>query len=174
MVNLMTKLIVTADIHGSYNSWLTIKNLLKPSDKLVIAGDLFDTKFGNFSNTDFQPDFIKKELKTLEHHFYYVYGNCDTPSFFPGFDTQIQFTVFNKNLFLSHGHQAFNCHKDIDIIIYGHTHIYFLEKKEAQIVMNPGSITCPRNGIDTYGVIEKTGASIIDLKTGNKLITMDF
>jgi len=48
----MPKLIVTADIHGSYSSWLTIKALLGSNDKLVIAGDLFDTKYGNFSNAE--------------------------------------------------------------------------------------------------------------------------
>jgi len=170
----MTKLIVTADIHGSYNSWLTIKNLLKPSDKLVIAGDLFDTKFGNFSNPDFQPEFIKNDLKIFKHDFYYVYGNCDTPSFFPGFGTQMEFSAFNKKLFLSHGHRTFAHSADINIIIQGHTHLCFLEKKNKHIFMNPGSITYPRNGIYTYGLIENNCASIIELKTGNKLITIDF
>ena len=62
----MPKLIVTADIHGSYSSWLTTKTLLNSNDKLVIAGDLFDTKYGSFSNADFQPELIKKELKINE------------------------------------------------------------------------------------------------------------
>ena len=46
----MPKLIVTADVHGSFSSWLTIKALLKNQDQLAIAGDLFDTKYGSFSN----------------------------------------------------------------------------------------------------------------------------
>ena len=170
----MKKLIVTADIHGSYSSWLTMKNLLQPSDKLAIAGDLFDTKYGNYSNTNFQPEAIKKELNTFKHRFYYVYGNCDTPSFFPGFDTILEFSVFNKNILLSHGHRPFTYSANIDIIIQGHTHHCFLEKKDGHIFMNPGSITYPRKGIYTYGVIEKDSASLIELKTGNKLITMDF
>ncbi|MCD4722309.1 MAG: YfcE family phosphodiesterase [Desulfobacula sp.] len=170
----MEKLIVTADIHGSYTSWLTMKNLLKPSDKLAIAGDLFDTKYGNFSNADFQPQSIKNDLNTFKHHFYYVYGNCDTPSFFPGFDTTMEFDVFNKRILLSHGHRPFTYSANIDIIIQGHTHICFLEKKDSHIFMNPGSITCPRNGVYTYGVIENSSASLIELKTGNKLITIDF
>ena len=52
----MNKLIVTADVHGSFGSWLTLKQLMKPGDKLVIAGDLFDTRYGNYSNPDFQPE----------------------------------------------------------------------------------------------------------------------
>ena len=173
-MNPMGKLIVTADIHGSYNSWLTMKNLLKPSDKLAIAGDLFDTKYGNFSNTDFQPESIKNDLNTLKQHFYYVYGNCDTPAFFPGFNTLMEFNAFNKKLLLSHGHRPFTYSSNIDVIIQGHTHLCLLKKKDGQIFMNPGSITCPRNGIYTYGVIKSNSASLIELKTGNRLVTIDF
>jgi len=170
----MPKLIVTADLHGSYSSWLTIKNLLNPSDFLAVAGDLFDTKYGNYSHTDFSPESIKNELSTFEQPFYYVYGNCDTPAFCPGFDSGMTFSLFNKRIHLSHGHQAFSRPEEYDIIIQGHTHLCFLEKKGRQIFMNPGSITCPRNKLFTYGIIDSTSASLIDLKTGNKLSTIDF
>lgn len=170
----MTKIIVTADIHGSYNAWLTIKNLLAPSDTLAIAGDLFDTRFGNVSNPDFQPETIKSDLTRFEHATYYVYGNCDIPSFFPGFDMQMAFTEFGKNIFLCHGHYPFTSSENTDIIIQGHTHCCFLKKNGRHIVMNPGSITSPRNGMYTYGVIDKNGASLFEIKTGNKLTTMEF
>jgi len=170
----MEKLIVTADIHGSYTSWLTMKHILDPSDKLAVAGDLFDTKYGNLSDIDFRPDSIKKELKTFKHDFYYVYGNCDTTAFFPGFDTKKEFHLFNKKILLFHGHRTSNISDDIDIVIQGHTHLCHLEKKGNIIFMNPGSITCPRNGRYTYGLIENTSASLIELKTGNKLITIKF
>lgn len=169
----MTKLIVAADLHGSYNSWVTLKTLLKPFDKLIIAGDLFDTKYGNYSNNDFQPETIKNDLNRLHHDFYYVYGNCDIPSFFPGFDSTLAFTAFNKKIFLSHGHCSFKHSEHMDIIIQGHTHRCFLEKKNGQIFMNPGSITCPRNSLSTYGIIENTSASLIETKTGNTLITLE-
>jgi uncharacterized protein len=170
----MAKLIVTADVHGSISSWLTIKSLLNPKDKLVIAGDLFDTRYGNFANSDFQPKAIKKDLKTFKHDFYYVYGNCDVPSFSPGFDTNLQFNTFKQQIFLFHGHQPCSYSSDMDILIQGHTHIYSLIKKEGQIFMNPGSITYPKKGIATYGVLEDTGASIIELETKKKIIAINF
>jgi len=168
----MKKLIVTADIHGSYRSWTALKNMLMPLDELVIAGDLFDTKYGNFTHADFQPEFIKKELTAFANPFYYVYGNCDTPSFFPGFETQMEFSAFSKKLCLFHGHRSLSCSANIDIIIQGHTHLCSLEKKDGKIFMNPGSVTCPRNGIFTYGIIENKCASLVDFKTGNRLITL--
>jgi len=65
----MAKLIITADIHGSHGCWLTLTNLLKPDDTLIIAGDLFDTKYGSYSNTDYNPEIIKKSLKTFKNNF---------------------------------------------------------------------------------------------------------
>jgi len=170
----MDKLIVTADIHGSLSSWLTIKSLLRQGDSLAIAGDLFDTKYGSISNPDFQPETIKSDLKAFKHPLYYVYGNCDTPDFCTGFDTTMEFCVLNKKLFLTHGHRRCSYSAGIDIIIQGHTHQSSLEKKGAYIFMNPGSITHPRNGTYTYGVITSTSASLIELKTGNHIVTLDF
>lgn len=169
----MTRLIVTADIHGSHSSWLTIQALLKPRDTLAVAGDLFDTRYGSYSNPDFQPNFIKDDLSAFTHRFYYVYGNCDTPGFFPGFATKLLFNAFNKKILLHHGHRTSSAPGNINILIQGHTHLCSLEKKRGQIFMNPGSISSPRNGIYTYGMIDNTSANLIELKTGKTLITMD-
>ena len=169
----MTKLIVTADIHGSYSSWLTIKALLGSTDQLVIAGDLFDTKYGNFSNADFQPESIKKDLKKITNNLYYVYGNCDIPSFFPGYGMKKTFNAFNRQIFLHHGHRPYKKFSGNNIIIQGHTHLYSLLKNEGQILMNPGSITYPKNGIATYGIIDNNSVDIIELETGNRLISIE-
>ncbi len=170
----MAKLVVAADFHGRYSAWVAIKNLLSRNDELVIAGDLFDTKYGAFSNPDFQPDSIREELSLLKNSFYYVYGNCDSPSFFPGYSLTVAFTAFNKKIYLFHGHHHPEPSENVDIMIQGHTHLYSLEKKGPHIFMNPGSIACPRNEKFTYGIIEKDSASIMDLKTGKKLIRLSF
>jgi len=164
------KLIVTADLHGSYSSWLTLKTLLGPLDSLAIAGDLFDTKYGNYSHIDFKPESIKKDLARLNHQFYYVYGNCDSSSFFPGFENSLEFDCLGNKFFISHDHRSYSYSSDINIIIHGHTHVFSLKQKKGVVFMNPGSITCPRNGIYTYGLIDNNCARIIELKTGNTLI----
>jgi len=168
----MTRLIVTADIHGSKNSWLSIKKLLEPGDILVIAGDLFDTRYGNYSHSDFQPEFIKQEIKNISQKFYYVYGNCDVPLFFPGYGSTMRFKAFGKKIFLHHGHGSNVIPGDTDIIIQGHTHICSL-KKNTQIFMNPGSITHPRNNLYTFGIIDKFQAEILKIKTGNTLCSIN-
>ncbi len=169
----MSKLIVTSDIHGSYGSWLTILSLINKGDALAIAGDLFDTKYGNYANTDFKPESIKKELNLFKNPFYFVYGNCDLQSFYPGFDKYLQFEYESIKIFLYHGHMASDFDLDTKIIIQGHTHLCSLTKKKNQIFLNPGSISCPRNGMYTYGVIEKNWTHLIDLQSGKKLISIE-
>ncbi|MCP3942893.1 MAG: YfcE family phosphodiesterase [Desulfobacteraceae bacterium] len=169
----MTRLFVTADVHGSLNTWMTIKQLMEPQDSLVIAGDLFDTRYGNYSHTDFQPELIKQELQNISKKIYYVYGNCDIPSFFPGYEPRLEFKSFKKKIFLHHGHGNETVPDNTDIVIYGHTHLCLLKKKENQIFMNPGTITNPRNQLFTYGIIDKFQIKILDLKTGNTLSAID-
>lgn len=168
----MAKLIVTADVHGSLASWLTLKSLLGPGDALIIAGDLFDTRYGNFSNSDFKPDQIKADLARFSNGFYYVYGNCDVPSFFPGFEFSLEIHLLNHHIFMVHGHGHCRLpNNKIDIVITGHTHRYHLQWDDGSVFMNPGSITYPKTGISTYGVIDDDKASIIDLETGNTLLS---
>lgn len=168
----MPKLIVTADIHGSYNAWLTILSLMNKGDSLAVAGDLFDTKYGNYSNLDFQPESIKKELKLFQNPFYFTYGNCDTHSFFPGYNKQLQFEYESHKIFLYHGHTVPDFDRDTTLIIQGHTHLSSLTKKGDKVFINPGSISCPRNGLYTYGVIEKNQVHLIELRSGKKLISI--
>ncbi len=165
----MSKLIITSDVHGSYSAWLTILNLMDKGDSLAIAGDLFDTRYGNYSNTDFNPDSIKKELNSFQKPYYFVYGNCDVQSFFPGFDSHLHFEYELNKIFLYHGHMTSEFNLDTKVVIQGHTHLCSLTKKNDQIFMNPGSISCPRNGLYTYGVIEKNWAHLIELRSGEKL-----
>ena len=61
----MRRLLVTADVHGSHTAWLILKSLLKPDDILVVAGDLFDTRYGSWADNDFKPDALKEGLKDL-------------------------------------------------------------------------------------------------------------
>lgn len=47
------------------------------------------------------------------------------------------------------------------IILFGHTHIPYLEKTDELIIMNPGSLTRPRDGSDgSYGIIDIDGNEI--------------
>lgn len=166
------KLFITADIHGSLNTWLSILALAEKTDALVIAGDLFDTRYGNPCHPDFQPETIRQDLKTAGRPVYYVYGNCDDPSFFPGHASSLTFSANGKNLFVHHGFPRVPTPADADIIIQGHTHAWSLEKKGGQIYLNPGSMARPRTGSATYSILDDTCISIRSLDTGSPLKTL--
>lgn len=170
----MNQLLVFADIHGSYNAWLTIQALLSDRNGLAVAGDLFDTRYGSYGNSDFQPAQIRSDLKDLSSPFYYVYGNCDVASFFPGYDTALEFQAFGRSVYLHHGHRPLPADCPADIVIQGHTHLCGLEKAGSQIFLNPGSIALPRNSLPTYGVIDETGVRLIHLTTGEALVSISF
>jgi uncharacterized protein len=166
------KFLITADIHGSINTWMTLRALMAADDILVIAGDLFDTRYGHFGHPDFSPETIRKDLSAINQTVYYVYGNCDVPCFFPGHDHTLSFTAGNKKTFLHHGHLRVSVPSDADLIIQGHTHVWRLEKKHGRIFMNPGSMTRPKKGGATFGLFDDTGVHIMDLTTQTSLMTI--
>ncbi|WDP93009.1 MAG: YfcE family phosphodiesterase [Desulfobacter sp.] len=170
----MSRLLVFADIHGSLGAWLTVRALLSGDDSLAVAGDLFDTRYGNYGNPDFQPDEIRSDLRALNHSLHYVYGNCDAASFCPGYENEKIFEVFGKRIGIHHGHRAFSDSIGLDVLIQGHTHLCHLERQNGLILMNPGSITSPRNQLATYGMVDANGAALVELKSGKILAAIPF
>jgi putative phosphoesterase len=166
------KLFITADIHGSLNTWLTILALMEKSDALVIAGDLFDTRYGNPCHPDFDPETIRRDMATVDKPVYYVYGNCDEPRFFPGHGHSLTFSANGRTVFLHHGFPRVPVPNDMDIIIQGHTHLWSLEKGNQRIFLNPGSLARPRKGPATFGVLDQTHVSVRSLDTGTLLKTV--
>lgn len=159
----MSKLVVTADIHGSFSAWNIIKKRLSPEDTLAIAGDLFDTIYQSIDPPDFQPERIKEEFIKLNCRKFYVYGNCDDMEFLGGQSTQVGFKDNHSSIFLNHGHLRLPDLTDYDIIIEGHTHIPKLDVVMGKVFMNPGSPVLPRNGFKSYAVVEDRIIKIISL-----------
>lgn len=101
--------------------------------------------------------------------FHIVAGNCDGFCSFPDFDI---LDIEGHSIYFTHGHTSYvksgtdtlcrrakNC--GCDIVLYGHTHISDIEYKNGLYVVNPGSCSRSRNGIDTYAVIDITKEKII-------------
>ena len=89
-----------------------------------------------------------------------VIGNVDYSSDGPIHE---RLSIENTQFFLTHGHhyhvkQHLNHIRDVakqvsaDIVLFGHTHMPVIEEN-GFLLMNPGSISRPRNGYPSYGVI---------------------
>ncbi|MDY0222193.1 MAG: YfcE family phosphodiesterase [Desulfobacterium sp.] len=169
---MMGRLIVTADVHGSLSTWRAVRALVKKDDTLVVAGDLFDTRYGR-SGPDFKPLTIKHEIASLGTRFCYVYGNCDVPAFFPGYTYELEFSHSGTSILLIHGHAPVTDLPDqTTLIIQGHTHIPKLEKTDGFTRLNPGSLTSPRVGAPTYAIVENNRATLMDIQTNTPLIRL--
>lgn len=92
----------------------------------------------------------------------YVSGNCDYYN--PGVSAEEMLTFGEHRIFLTHGHRyhvksSLNMLREIidsgraNIVLFGHTHRAMTEYYGNGIIFNPGSISLPRDGEPSYGVI---------------------
>ncbi|NPV27176.1 MAG: metallophosphoesterase [Firmicutes bacterium] len=90
-----------------------------------------------------------------------VTGNCDFHS--PGPQEEIV-QAGKKRILLTHGHayrvkysylSLFYRAKEleVDVVVFGHTHIAEYQVMEGVVLFNPGSIALPRRGKATFGII---------------------
>lgn len=123
------KIIVTSDIHGK-------KEII---DKLLYDYD-----------ADMYLDCGDSELSDYDlKNFYSVRGNCDY-NYLPSY--RVINIDDNINIFITHGHlysldeMIKNAkYRNCNIIIHGHTHIKRFDKVDNLYILNPGSLSKPRN-----------------------------
>ncbi|MDR1323827.1 MAG: YfcE family phosphodiesterase [Candidatus Margulisbacteria bacterium] len=158
----MSRLFITADIHGLYAVWQKLLSKLQPEDTLVIAGDFFGNRYPQPNNPDYQPENLRQEFQDLANQKYFVYGNCDRPEFFPAQKYTLSFVYENKKILLYHGDSAVPA-GDHDIIITGHSHIAAIEAYGQKLYINPGSPFRPRKGRPSHAIYQHGQAEILEL-----------
>ena len=145
----MTRILVFSDSHGTTGKMIKIIETMPRVDGIIHLGDL------------------NRDIVTLEDTFfdipiYGVQGNNDYTGLYPN---EKLITVAGKNIFMTHGHYYLSgfspermkqlpATEKADLMLYGHTHIADVEHWEGRILANPGSISRPRRGEASYGVIE--------------------
>jgi len=157
------KVLVISDTHGN----LPIDIEKMRIDAVIHAGDVGDREF------------ISK-FKSVRN-FFVVAGNTDTTleNYIPqSLCDEIEgirfFLVHNLSaphrIIMSNYREIKSC--DPDLVIFGHTHIPAIEKKDGMIYLNPGSLGKPGlTGKRTYAVIQAennrvSSLEIFDADTG--------
>lgn len=147
------KIIIASDIHGSeyYMNKLKMRFEDENAEQLILLGDLYYHGPRNPLPKDYNPAGVAKILNSLYNDIACVKGNCDSEvdemiSDF-SFTENMQLYINNKKIFLTHGHKldADNLNNNFDIIIYGHLHTGFINKKDNVILVNTGSVSLPKN-----------------------------
>ena len=169
------KLFIISDIHGSLHFLKkAIDSFEKEhADYLVILGDELYHGARNPLPEGYNPKEVAALLNAYSEKIIAVRGNCDSEvdQMVLDFPMMPDYSIIlhqGRRLFLSHGH-IYNSGSlpklsKGDVFMYGHTHIPVAEKKEDIYIINPGSISMPKeNNPNTYAVLDEDIITIKDL-----------
>ena len=156
------KILIVSDTHGSLHNFDTVIEREKEVDMLLHLGDV-----------EGDDDYMETVMDCPVH---IVGGNNDYFSRLPG---EMEIRIGSHKVFLTHGHgyhvsvdtrrlkQAARA-RGADIVMYGHTHRPEIDLEDDVKVINPGSLSYPRQAgrKATYVIMEigNTGAAEFYLK----------
>ncbi len=143
------KIGIISDTHGNMSSIKKTIPQLRKCDLIIHAGDCVDDAEYLYYATDV-------EVKSVK-------GNCDLYTSPESYE--LTFNINGKKFFLCHGHYydvkygldsllKFAKENDIDIVVFGHTHIPLYKVIDNIIFINPGSTIYPRAGSNkSFGIL---------------------
>ena len=160
------KYMFASDIHGSAYFCKRMLEAYKAEngDRLILLGDLLYHGPRNDLPRDYAPKEVIALLNGYKNELYVVRGNCDAEVDqmvlqFPIMADYCMIMDGERTIYASHGHicneENLPPMKNGDIVIRGHTHVLRADKKENYTILNPGSVSIPKEGnIPTYAVLE--------------------
>jgi len=132
------RILIVSDTHGYNKNYLDLVEKLKPLDMVIHCGDAEGSEY------------TLKEA--AECPVMLIAGNND---FFTTLPKELDFNIGKYKVWVTHGHHysVYSGNKRIieaarsrgvDIVCFGHTHIPVLEQEKGLTVINPGSVSYPR------------------------------
>ena len=145
------RILIVSDTHRENSIYLNLVQQWAPLDMVIHCGDVEGSEY-TISEAVECPTII-------------VQGNND---FFTDLPKERQVKIGRHQVLVTHGHYyhvATAGHRvlvkeakerKIDIVMYGHTHRPVIEKEDGVLVINPGSLTYPRqsNRRSSYIIME--------------------
>jgi putative phosphoesterase len=150
------KLIVISDTHHLTTKVISELKKIKNIDKIIHLGDFVQDG--------------KKISEQLSIPLVAVKGNCDFGDIKAPLETIIN--VHNQKILICHGHKYGvkygldrlyykALESNVDIVMFGHTHVCLNQRIENILFFNPGSPTLPRgNSKASYGSIDVNENSV--------------
>lgn len=144
------KILIVSDTHGQENNLEKVLEKEGDIDRLIHLGDVEGGEDYIRSMVDVPVDMVA--------------GNNDYYSDLPG---EMLIRLGNYQAMLTHGHYYYvsrgtdrlaqaALERGADIVMYGHTHVPHLEQRPGLMILNPGSLSLPRqeNRQPSYIVME--------------------
>lgn len=175
------RLFIISDIHGRLD---TLKKALEAerdfkSDDIVILGDVLYHGPRNDIPPAYRPKEAIQALDSIKDKIIAVRGNCDAEvdqmvlPFDLSKDVRRIFDKDNNRLIrIEHGHHLLGKERGKEsLVFYGHTHIPAIEEREGLLLLNPGSISIPKNGYkESYATYDGSSLKIIELFSGKTIM----
>jgi len=152
---MMKKIMIASDIHGSaaYCRQLLERYKKEQADMLILLGDILYHGPRNDLPKEYAPKEVIAMLNPMCNQIICVRGNCDTEVDqmvleFNVLCEQAYVCVNGREMLLVHGHKL--TEKDTPVIkegaylLCGHTHIPKCENRKGYTLINPGSVSIPK------------------------------
>lgn len=170
------KYMFASDIHGSayYCRKMLEAYDREGADRLVLLGDLLYHGPRNDLPRDYAPREVIAMLNGRKNEIYAVRGNCEAEVDqmvldFPVMADYAVLVLDGRTFYATHGHRIHQDNlpplREGDILVHGHTHVLKAERREGYILLNPGSVSIPKEGNPpTYGILDGDVFSIRDFE----------
>lgn len=168
------KYLFASDIHGSayYCRKLLDAFREEQAERLVLLGDLLYHGPRNDLPREYAPKEVIALLNEHKNKIYAVRGNCEAEVDqmvleFPVMADYCILSVDGRTFYATQGH-IYNQDnlpplQEGDILIHGHTHVLKAQQMDGYILLNPGSVSIPKEGNPaTYAVLENSIFTIKD------------
>lgn len=132
------RILIVSDTHKKHENLRMALRQVSPIDLVIHLGDA---------------EGYESQIQTIcDCPLEIVAGNND---FFSSLPREKEIMVGDYHVFLTHGHDYYvnvgieelkreAAVRGADIVMFGHTHVPFLEEEENLVVLNPGSLSYPR------------------------------
>lgn len=178
------KYLIISDIHGSYEGVSLALSAFEHHgcDKIILLGDILYHGPRNPLPEGFDP--AKAALLLNEHKDKIICarGNCDSEvdQMVLKFPIEAPYVLIIDDriqIFATHGHLydplSLPVLNKIDIFMYGHTHVYDLKFQNGILLLNPGSVSLPKESRPkSYAIYENNVANIYSLHGHTNLLEM--
>ena len=168
------KYLFASDIHGSAYYCRKLLDAFRDeqAERLVLLGDLLYHGPRNDLPREYAPKEVIALLNEHKNKIYAVRGNCEAEVDqmvleFPVMADYCILSVDGRTFYATHGH-IYNQDnlpplQEGDILIHGHTHVLKAQQMDGYILLNPGSVSIPKEGNPaTYAVLENSMFTIKD------------
>ena len=160
------KILVASDIHGSaYWCERLLERFEKEgAERILLLGDILYHGPRNDLPRDYAPKKVIAMLNEKRDLIWSVRGNCEAEVdqmvlTFPVLADYCIVTSGSKAVYATHGHVYNEGNlpplKEGDVLLHGHTHVWKAEKMQDHYLLNPGSVSIPKeNNPETYAILE--------------------